>query len=85
MKPGQKVEVKWTPTTRLFPGHVDSIAGATGAVLSLLRRKTRRGNYVKVVQRVPVKIISGPDSTGQGHLRPGMKWWDSVHELTITI
>src|SRR5882762_7650360 len=56
MKPGQKAEVKVDTYDKTFSGHVDSIAGATGAVLSLLPPENATGNYVKVVQRVPVKI-----------------------------
>ena len=73
MRLGQRVAV----TVDAFPGHdfhghVDSIAGATGARFSLLPPENATGNYVKVVQRVPVKIVfdKGEDP---GHLlRPGM-------------
>jgi membrane fusion protein (multidrug efflux system) len=51
---------------------VDSIAGATGAVLSLLPPENATGNYVKVVQRVPVKIVLDPISPDIAVLRPGM-------------
>jgi membrane fusion protein (multidrug efflux system) len=72
MKPGQKVEVKVDTYDKTFPGHVDSIAGATGAVLSLLPPENATGNYVKVVQRVPVKIILDPIPPDKAILRPGM-------------
>ena len=72
MKPGQKVEVKVDTYGKTFPGHVDSIAGATGAVLSLLPPENATGNYVKVVQRVPVKIVLDPIPPDQAILRPGM-------------
>jgi membrane fusion protein (multidrug efflux system) len=72
MKPGQKVEVKVDTYGKTFPGHVDSIAGATGAVLSLLPPENATGNYVKVVQRVPVKIILDPIPPDKAILRPGM-------------
>src|SRR6266566_5563576 len=55
MKAGQKAEVKVDTYGTTFSGHIDSIAGATGAVLSLLPPENATGNYVKVVQRVPVK------------------------------
>jgi membrane fusion protein (multidrug efflux system) len=72
MKPGQKAEVKVDTYGRTFRGHVDSIAGATGAVLSLLPPENATGNYVKVVQRVPVKIVLDPISQEKAVLRPGM-------------
>ena len=62
----------WTPTAKPFSGHVDSLAGATGAVMSLLPPENATGNYVKVVQRIPVKIILDPISPNVAILRPGM-------------
>jgi membrane fusion protein (multidrug efflux system) len=54
-----------------YTGHVDSIGGGTGARFSLLPPENATGNFVKVVQRVPVKIVfeRGQDLIG---LRPGM-------------
>lgn len=72
MKPGQRVNVKVDTYGKTFSGHVDSIAGATGAVLSLLPPENATGNYVKVVQRVPVKIILDPIPPDKAILRPGM-------------
>jgi len=72
MKPGQKAEVKVDTYGKTFPGHVDSIAGATGAVLSLLPPENATGNYVKVVQRIPVKIVLEPIAPEKAILRPGM-------------
>ena len=72
MKAGQKAEVKVDTYGRTFNGHIDSIAGATGAVLSLLPPENATGNYVKVVQRVPVKIVLDPIPQDQAILRPGM-------------
>jgi membrane fusion protein (multidrug efflux system) len=72
MKPGQKVNVKVDTYDKSFSGHVDSIAGATGAVLSLLPPENATGNYVKVVQRVPVKIVLDPIPADKAILRPGM-------------
>jgi membrane fusion protein, multidrug efflux system len=72
MKPGQKVYVKVDTYGKTFEGHLDSIAGATGAVLSLLPPENATGNYVKVVQRIPVKIALDPISQEQAILRPGM-------------
>ncbi|MGC1614809.1 MAG: HlyD family secretion protein [Candidatus Acidiferrum sp.] len=72
MKQGQKAEVKVDTYGKTFSGHVDSIAGATGGVLSLLPPENATGNYVKVVQRIPVKIALDKDSIGNTVLRPGM-------------
>ncbi|HET8965553.1 MAG TPA: HlyD family secretion protein [Candidatus Acidoferrum sp.] len=72
MKPGQKAEVNVDTYGKTFSGHVDSIAGATGAVLSLLPPENATGNYVKVVQRVPVKIVLDPIPQEKAVLRPGM-------------
>jgi membrane fusion protein (multidrug efflux system) len=72
MKAGQKAEVKVDTYGKTFSGHVDSIAGATGAVLSLLPPENATGNYVKVVQRIPVKIILDPVPQEKAVLRPGM-------------
>jgi membrane fusion protein (multidrug efflux system) len=72
MKAGQKAEVKVDTYGKTFSGHVDSIAGATGGVLSLLPPENATGNYVKVVQRIPVKIVLDPVSVDKAVLRPGM-------------
>ena len=72
MKPGQKAHVKVDTYGKTFDGHIDSIAGATGAVLSLLPPENATGNYVKVVQRVPVKIVLDPIPENVAILRPGM-------------
>ncbi|MGC1621161.1 MAG: HlyD family secretion protein [Candidatus Acidiferrum sp.] len=72
MKAGQKAEVSVDTYGKTFSGHVDSIAGATGGMLSLLPPENATGNYVKVVQRIPVKIVLDKDSVGNYLLRPGM-------------
>jgi membrane fusion protein, multidrug efflux system len=72
MRAGQKAEVKVDTYGKTFSGHVDSIAGATGAVLSLLPPENATGNYVKVVQRIPVKIVLDPIPQEKAVLRPGM-------------
>src|SRR6266478_4706586 len=72
MKPGQKAEVKVDTYGKTFSGRVDSIAGATGSVLSLLPPENATGNYVKVVQRIPVKIVLDPIPSEKAVLRPGM-------------
>ena len=72
MKAGQKAQVKVDTYGKTFSGHVDSIAGATGSVLSLLPPENATGNFVKVVQRIPVKIVLDPIPSEEAVLRPGM-------------
>jgi membrane fusion protein, multidrug efflux system len=72
MRPGQKAEVRVDTYGKTFSGHVDSLAGATGGVLSLLPPENATGNYVKVVQRIPVKIVLDPIPASEAVLRPGM-------------
>ena len=73
VKPGQKVEIKVdTYSGKVFYGRVDSIMSGTGAVFSLFPPENATGNYVKIVQRIPVKIILDK-GTDPGHiLRIGM-------------
>ncbi|MGC1482985.1 MAG: HlyD family secretion protein [Candidatus Acidiferrum sp.] len=72
MRVGQKAEIHVDSTGQKFKGHVDSIAGATGPLFSLLPPENATGNYVKIVQRVPVKIILEPGENREHQLRPGM-------------
>ncbi len=72
VRPGQKAEVRVDTYGKTFTGHVDSIAGATGARLSLLPPENATGNFVKVVQRIPVKIVLDPVPAEKAILRPGM-------------
>jgi membrane fusion protein (multidrug efflux system) len=72
MKPGQSVDIEVDAYGRTYKGHVDSIAAATGARFSLLPPENATGNYVKVVQRVPVKIVFEKDQNNDHLLRPGM-------------
>ena len=72
MKAGQKAYVTVDTYGRTFSGRVDSLAGATGAVLSLFPPENATGNYVKVVQRIPVKILLDPIPQDKAVLRPGM-------------
>jgi membrane fusion protein, multidrug efflux system len=62
-----------------FRGHVESIAAATGAKFSLLPPENATGNYVKVVQRVPVKIALEPGQDPEHRLRPGMSVQPTVY------
>jgi membrane fusion protein, multidrug efflux system len=72
MRVGQKAEIHIDSTGRTLKGHVDSIAGATGPLFSLLPPENATGNYVKIVQRVPVKIVLDPGENHDRQLRPGM-------------
>jgi membrane fusion protein (multidrug efflux system) len=72
VRPGQRVEVKVDMYGESFPGRVDSISGATGSRMSLLPPENATGNFVKVVQRIPVKILLDPIPPGKATLRPGM-------------
>ena len=72
MRVGQRAEIKLDSNGRMYHGHVDSIAGATGPLFSLLPPENATGNYVKIVQRVPVKIVVDPGENGDRQLRPGM-------------
>ncbi len=72
VRPGQKAEIKVDMSGKTFTGHVDSIAGATGSRLSLLPPENATGNFVKVVQRIPVKIVLDPLPSEKAVLRPGM-------------
>jgi membrane fusion protein (multidrug efflux system) len=73
IRPGQPVEVAVDAYGgRTYRGRVDSIAAATGSRFSLLPPENATGNYVKVVQRVPVKIVLEPGQDRDHLLRPGM-------------
>jgi membrane fusion protein (multidrug efflux system) len=72
MQVGQKAEIHVDSTGQTLKGRVDSIAGATGPTFSLLPPENATGNYVKIVQRVPVKIVLDPGENRDHRLRPGM-------------
>jgi membrane fusion protein, multidrug efflux system len=72
MRPGQEVEIKVDMTGTTLKGRVDSIAGSTGSRMSLLPPENAVGNFVKVVQRIPVKIRIDDAEAGKVTLRPGM-------------
>jgi membrane fusion protein, multidrug efflux system len=72
MQVGQKAEIHVDSSGRTLHGHVDSIAGATGPLFSLLPPENATGNYVKIVQRVPVKIVLEAGENRDRRLRPGM-------------
>ncbi len=68
----QRVTIHVDTTGQDYRGHLQSIAGASGAITSLLPPENATGNFVKVVQRIPVKITFDPGETRQHVLRPGM-------------
>jgi len=73
VKPGQQVEIKVdTYPGKKFQGKVDSIMAGTGAVFSLFPAENATGNFVKVVQRIPVKIVIDKDADPEQVLRMGM-------------
>ena len=72
MRLGQAVDVHVDAFNRNWKGHVTAIGGATGSKTSLLPPENASGNYVKVVQRIPVRIELEPDANREGLLRPGM-------------
>jgi membrane fusion protein (multidrug efflux system) len=72
MRPGQHVTIAIDAFSHKYDGHVESIAGAAGARFSLLPPENATGNYVKVVQRVPVKIVLEPNQNQDHRLRLGM-------------
>ena len=72
MRVGQRAEIHVDSTGQTLKGHVDSVAGATGPLFSLLPPENATGNYVKIVQRIPVKIVLEPGENRDRQLRPGM-------------
>jgi membrane fusion protein (multidrug efflux system) len=80
MHPGQRATVDVDALGgREFTAHIDSIAAATGAKFSMLPPENATGNYVKVVQRIPVKIVFEPGQDPDHRLRPGMSVTPTVY------
>jgi len=78
--PGQKVSIHVDAVGQDFAGSIDSLGGATGARYSVLPPENATGNYVKVVQRIPMRVRLDPGQAGMERLRQGM----SV-EPTVTL
>jgi membrane fusion protein (multidrug efflux system) len=79
IRPGQPVEIAVDAYgSRKYRGRVDSIAAATGSRFSLLPPENASGNYVKVVQRIPVKIVFEEGQNREHLLRPGMSVFPTV-------
>jgi membrane fusion protein, multidrug efflux system len=76
MRPGQPVSIAIDAYGRTFPGHVDSVQAGSGTAFSLLPAENATGNYVKIVQRVPVKLVF--DHPPDLELGPGMSVSPSV-------
>jgi membrane fusion protein (multidrug efflux system) len=73
MRPGQTVKVHVDMNGRDYDGKITQIGGATGSMLSLFPPENATGNYVKVVQRVPVRIdFTRPEEDKNHNLRPGL-------------
>ncbi|MDI7862206.1 HlyD family secretion protein [Rhizobiaceae bacterium n13] len=80
VRPGQKVEIDVDMfPDRTYHGYVNSIAPASGQEFALLPPDNATGNFTKVVQRIPVKIILDGDATASGDLRPGMSVEPSIN------
>jgi membrane fusion protein (multidrug efflux system) len=72
MRVNQPVTISVDTNGKDYKGHLNSIAGASGSITSLLPPENATGNYVKVVQRIPVKITFDAGETREHALRPGM-------------
>jgi membrane fusion protein (multidrug efflux system) len=72
MRPGQPVTIHVDALSQNFDGYIEALPGASGAVYSLLPPENATGNYVKVVQRLPVRIRFRAGERGAERLAPGM-------------
>ncbi len=72
IRPGQSASIHVDALNRDFNGSVENIGGSTGSIASVLPPENATGNYVKVVQRIPVRIRFKPNQPGLDRLRPGM-------------
>ncbi|MGD0443327.1 MAG: HlyD family secretion protein [Edaphobacter sp.] len=79
MRAGQRATIYVDSLDHDFTGSVDTIGGATGSIASTLPAENATGNYVKVVQRIPVRIKLDPNQDGLDRLRPGMSAEPNVH------
>ncbi|HLH42278.1 MAG TPA: HlyD family secretion protein [Bryobacteraceae bacterium] len=79
MRIGQKVDIEVDGNGRTYTGKIERISGASGARFSLLPPENATGNFVKVVQRIPVRISIDPGQNGDHALRPGMSVTPKVH------
>jgi membrane fusion protein (multidrug efflux system) len=72
VRPGQSARIHVDALRQDFEGYVENIGGGTGAISSVLPPENATGNYVKVVQRIPVRLRFKPNQDGLDRLRPGM-------------
>src|SRR5450755_67372 len=79
MRPGQRAVIHVDSLDRDFQGSVETIGGSTGAVASTIPPENATGNYVKVVQRIPVRIALDAYQDQADRLRPGMSL--KLHDL----
>ena len=79
MHVGQRVTVKIDALNRSFNGNVESLSAATGDRASVLPAENATGNFVKVIQRLPVRIRLDPGQDGIEKVRPGMSVEPTVH------
>ncbi len=86
LRPGQPVRISIDSIAEgPFPGHIESIMAGSGARFSLLPPENAVGNYVKVVQRVPVKIVFDGNVKSEHVLGPGMSVVPSIHAASFEI
>jgi membrane fusion protein, multidrug efflux system len=87
MRRGQPVTVHVDTTEHDYKGYIEGMPGATGELFSLLPPENATGNYVKVVQRLPVRIRLYPGEDADHRLRPGMSVeptvWVTGHPQTL--
>ncbi|HET6840798.1 MAG TPA: HlyD family secretion protein [Candidatus Angelobacter sp.] len=79
IKPGQPATLHSDSTGLDYRGHIDALGAATGSRFSLLPPENASGNYVKVVQRVPVRILLESGENADHRLRPGMSIEATAH------
>jgi membrane fusion protein (multidrug efflux system) len=72
IRPNQSVSIHVDALQKDFEGYVEDIGASTGAISSVLPPENATGNYVKVVQRIPVRLRFKKDQQGLEGLRPGM-------------
>jgi len=81
MRPGQTAHIVADVLPgRTFDGHVGSLSPATGSRFSILPAENATGNFTKIVQRVPVRIVLDGDAAVLGLLRPGLSVTVTVDE-----
>ena len=85
MKPGQRATVTIDAIDRSFAAHVDSVQAGTGARFSLLPPENATGNYVKVVQRVPVKIVFDEPLPASHTIGPGLSVMPDVQVSSFSL